>query len=100
MNEADRRRFMGRVASSLLGVAVAPKALQAFDSEKGTAGTKKQVIYLFMTGAMSHVDTFDPKPGSKVQGDTKVINTKTPGIKFGEHMKKLAGLSNELAIVR
>ena len=38
MNEADRRRFMGRVASSLLGVAVAPKALQAFDSEKGTAG--------------------------------------------------------------
>ena len=63
-------------------------------------GSKKQVIYLFMTGAMSHVDTFDPKPGSKVQGDTKVINTKTPGIKFGEHMQKLAGFSNDLAVLR
>ncbi|MEC9095067.1 MAG: DUF1501 domain-containing protein [Planctomycetota bacterium] len=99
-NEFDRRSLMSHVASALLGVTAAPAALQAFDSEKAGAGNKKQVIYLFMTGAMSHVDTFDPKPGSKVQGDTKVINTKTPGIKFGEHMKKLAGFSNDLAVIR
>ena len=100
MNELDRRRFMRQIASSLLGVTIAPVAAHAFDSGKANAGSKKQVIYLFMTGAMSHVDTFDPKPGSKVQGDTKVINTKTPGIKFGEHMKKLAGFSNDLAVIR
>lgn len=100
MSGIDRRRLMGQIASSLLGVTIAPVALNAFDSGKASAGSKKQVIYLFMTGAMSHVDTFDPKPGSKVQGDTKVINTKTPGIKFGEHMKKLAGFSNDLAVIR
>ena len=100
MNEVDRRRFMGQVASSLLGVTAAPLAANALDAGDRGAGSKKQVIYLFMTGAMSHVDTFDPKPGSKVQGDTKVINTKTPGIKFGEHMQKLAGFSNDLAVLR
>jgi hypothetical protein len=100
MNEFDRRRFMGQVASSMLGVTAAPLAANALDADKTGSSSRKQVIYLFMTGAMSHVDTFDPKPGSEVQGDTKVINTKTSGVKFGEYMKKLAGLSNELAILR
>lgn len=100
MNEFDRRRFMGQVASSMLGVTAAPLAANALDADKTGSSSRKQVIYLFMTGAMSHVDTFDPKPGSEVQGDTKVINTKTSGVKFGEYMKKLAGLSNDLAILR
>ena len=60
MNEVDRRRFMGQVASSLLGVTAAPLAANALDAGDRGAGSKKQVIYLFMTGAMSHVDTFDP----------------------------------------
>ena len=100
MNEFDRRRFMGQVASSMLGVTAAPLAANALDADKAGSSSRKQVIYLFMTGAMSHVDTFDPKPGSEVQGDTKVINTRTSGVKFGEYMKKLAGLSNDLAILR
>lgn len=100
MNEFDRRRFMGQVASSMLGVTAAPLAANALDADKTGSSSRKQVIYLFMTGAMSHVDTFDPKPGSEVQGDTKVINTRTSGVKFGEYMKKLAGLSNDLAILR
>jgi hypothetical protein len=53
-----------------------------------------------MRGAMSHLDTFDPKPGREEQGETGVIQTKTPGIVFGESMKKLAGMSDKLAILR
>ncbi len=53
-----------------------------------------------MRGAMSHLDTFDPKPGREVQGETKPIKTKTPGVQFGESLEKLASMSDELAVVR
>jgi arylsulfatase A-like enzyme len=60
----------------------------------------KNIIYLMMQGAMSHLDTFDPKPGRDEQGETKTIPTKTPGIVFGQSLEKLAGLSDRLAVVR
>ncbi len=49
---------------------------------------------------MSHLDTFDPKPGRDVQGETEPIKTKTPGIQLGSSLKNLATLSEDLAIVR
>jgi hypothetical protein len=58
------------------------------------------LIFLMMRGAMSHLDTFDPKPGREEQGETKPIQTKTPGILFGEHLPQLAGLSDKLAVIR
>ena len=35
----------------------------------------KHVIFLYMNGAMTHLDTFDLKPGRETQGDTKGIST-------------------------
>jgi hypothetical protein len=58
------------------------------------------VITLMMRGAMSHLDTFDPKPGREEQGDTKSIATAIPGVRFGEHLPRLAGLADRLAVVR
>ncbi len=43
-------------------------------------GKAKNVIILRMRGAMTHIDTFDPKPGKEEQGETKVIPTKTAGV--------------------
>ena len=58
------------------------------------------VIYLMMRGAMSHIDTFDPKPGREEQGETRAIATKVPGVQFGEHLPRLAGLADRLAVIR
>src|SRR5690242_13852096 len=87
-----RRSMMEVAARSLLGVTLLP-ALDAFgakpdDKPKETAakgsgsgpGRAKHVIYLFMSGAMSHIDTFDLKPGKAVQGETKGIQTNVPGM--------------------
>lgn len=96
-----RRRFMAQMASSLLGVTALTDATLGFDGDKSkTAAPAKQIIYLFMTGAMSHLDTFDPKPGSSVQGDTQAISTSISGVQFGQHLPKLANLANEMAVVR
>jgi len=97
-----RRAMLGRIARASLGVTVLDGLTGALEAAERTTRAKGgvNVIYLMMRGAMSHLDTFDPKPGREEQGETKAIQTKTPGLLFGEHLPKLAGLSERLAVIR
>lgn len=63
------------------------------------AGAAKHVIYLYMGGGMSHLDTFDTKPGHANQGQTKTIKTNADGVRISEYLPSLAGHANKLAIV-
>jgi hypothetical protein len=119
-NELSRRQLAVDLARRCLGVTVLPwwltSALDAADKgtglgaaskpslggtgSGGTGGKAKQVIYLSMNGAMSQLDTFDPKPGTTVQGETKVIQTKVPGVQFSEYLPGLAQRADRLAVVR
>ena len=98
-HQISRRRLMETTARSLLGVSILP-AFNSWAAAQAPGGKTRRLIYLFMQGAMSHIDTFDPKPGTKAQGPTKTIKTKIPGILFGEHLPKLAAMANRLAVVR
>ena len=62
----------------------------------------KSVILVFLTGAASHLDTFDPKPDAPVEirGEFRPIATKVPGIQFSEHLPLLAARADKLAVVR
>lgn len=96
----ERRSFFGRTAATLLGVNMLPwlePILQAADPPTGKA---KQLLLLTMRGAMSHLDTFDPKPGREVQGTTEAIQTKISGVKFGQALPKLAAMADRLAVIR
>lgn len=103
-----RRSLMTSAAKSLLGVSClgamsnrlwTPLATAAEGTAPG-GGKAKSVIYLYMNGAMSHLDTFDPKPGEKSQGETKPTKTKVAGMEIADRLPKLAGLADKLAIVR
>ncbi|MBC8113086.1 MAG: DUF1501 domain-containing protein, partial [Candidatus Saccharimonas sp.] len=92
----SRRMFLEYAAKTMLGVTVVPglmglrgaTAFAADDSKAKDKGAKKpassgsprnasakHVIFLYMNGAMTHLDTFDLKPGRETQGETKGINT-------------------------
>lgn len=103
----NRRDFISTVAKRTLGVSFAGSiaAPGLFGDNHviaaPTSGKKaKHVIYLFMDGAMSHLDTFDPKVGVEEAGETKPIQTRVPGIQFGDRFPKLAYLSKAIAVVR
>lgn len=64
------------------------------------AAGAKQIIYLYMGGGMTHIDTFDTKPGHDNQGQTKTINTNVDDIKISEYLPSLARRADKLAIVR
>ena len=64
----NRRAFAGYLAKSLLGVGLAPLTFQhnlAAASKPITEVSRRKaatkVIYLYMNGGMSHLDTLDPK---------------------------------------
>ncbi|QDV68483.1 hypothetical protein Poly24_21920 [Rosistilla carotiformis] len=76
----------------------AKKAGEAPETAK-SAG-KRRLIYIFNAGAMSHVDTFDPKPGTDSQGPLGAIPTNIPGVQFGESLPKLAAMADKLAVIR
>jgi hypothetical protein len=47
------------------------------------SNSNMRCILIWLDGGPSHYETFDPKPGREEQGETKPIQTKTPGILFG-----------------
>jgi hypothetical protein len=101
-----RRAFLGRAAGVAFGLTLLDEpamrrtmAAEGAAPAAGSAGAGS-VIYLMMRGAMSHIDTFDPKPGREEQGDTKAIGTAVPGLQFGEHLPRLAGLADRMAVIR
>jgi hypothetical protein len=82
-----------------LGNLLAAQALAA----KGTRPvTGKSVIFLFMHGGPSQIETFDPKMDAPagIRSVTGEIPTALPGVSFGSTFTRLAGLADKLAIVR
>ena len=62
----------------------------------------KSVIMVYLSGGMSHQDSFDPKPAApaEVRGEFKAIDTKLPGVKFAETVPKLAAIADKLVVLR
>ncbi len=101
-DEWSRRRFMEGTAKTFLGVGALGLARRAV-ADPGTAAradAAKHVIYLYMNGGMTHLDTFDTKPGHENQGETETIPTKVDGIAISGYLPRLAGQADKLAIVR
>jgi hypothetical protein len=67
-----------------------------------SAGSAKSVILLWMAGGVTHIDSFDPKPGAPVEirGSLSSIQTALTGVRFGEVMPNMARAANLFALVR
>jgi hypothetical protein len=57
-------------------------------------------ILLWMGGGPSQFETFSPKPDHENGGGTKAISTNVAGIQIAETLPRVAGIMNELAIIR
>lgn len=78
-------------------------ALQArAASGESLTATAKSCILIWMDGGPTHYETFDPKPTApkEIRGEFDVIPTRMPGVHFSQHMKRLAAISDRLAVVR
>ncbi len=60
----------------------------------------KHCILLWLCGAPSQFETWDPKPGRISGGPFRSIPTRIPGVHFGELMPRVAGIADQLSVVR
>lgn len=73
---------------------------------RGAEGKKpaKEVslIFVFLHGGLSTIDTFDLKPDAPAEfrGEFKPIKTKTPGLEVCEHLPKLARETDKYSLIR
>ncbi len=97
----DRREFL-RAGGLALGGLALPGMWPAPATAAGRLVTGKSVIFLFLHGGPSQIETFDPKMTAPagIRSATGEIATRIPGVTFGSTFPKLAALADKLAIVR
>lgn len=98
---ADRRAFLRAGAVGLAGLSMAD--LAALQSRAGERTPRaRSVIFVFLTGGLAHLDSFDLKPDAPdaIRGEFNPIATRTAGIRISEHLPMLADRTDKYALVR
>lgn len=107
-DEFSRRQFLAHATKTFLGVTVFTPLLANAAAVKGKVQTPsgplrkptaRNVIYLYMSGGMTHVDTFDPKSG-EVAGPVKPIATSADGVQLSQYLPGLAKQADKMAVIR
>lgn len=91
-----RRRVLQTFSASLLGMPVS----QLVANTKPNQAKAEHVILFWNSGGMSHLDTWDPKPGRKVQGEFNPIKTSVDGMEISEIFPQLAKEMHNAALIR
>ncbi len=86
---------LGTVGASTSGWLPSIAAATVAAKEQG-----RHCVLLWMSGGPSQLDTFDMKPGNKNGGSLKEAATSVAGVRFSEHLPKLANQADSLAILR
>lgn len=65
-------------------------------------GRAKRCIFLYLYGAASQLETFDPKPGApvEVRGELGAIDTAVPGVQIGELLPLTSQVIDRATIIR
>src|SRR3954462_989796 len=92
----SRRAFVGAATGTFLGLNI--RALLA--APKSDRAKAEHVILFWMGGGMSHIDTWDPKPGRPTGGEFEAIKTSVNGILLPEIFPELAKQMKNIALIR
>lgn len=98
------RRDLLKVGPLALSASVWPSLLSPAQAafEPDPAAKAKSIIYLWLGGGCTHIETFDPKPEApeNIRGTLDAIPTSLPGVFFNEACPNLAKIAHDLAVVR
>lgn len=89
--------FGALVAGSILGRGA--RALAGDGAAALTKAPPRSVIFVFLPGGPSHIDTFDPKPGAATGGPFKALQTSADGIRISEHLPRIASHMKHLSLI-
>src|SRR4029079_18802025 len=78
------------------------RLLAAENALSGLAAKAKSVIFVFLYGGPSQLETFDMKPdaASTIRGPFQSIASRTPDLRICEYLPLLAERSDQYCVVR
>src|SRR5213080_3077550 len=90
-----RREVLRAGGAGLFGLTL-PGLWAAEAARPARQARAKSVLFLFLFGGPSQLDTFDMKPDapSGIRGPFRPIASRTPGLRICEHLPRLARLSD------
>ena len=98
-----RREFLkigtlGAGAMTLSGLLAARAAAKA----AGQPVKDTSIVWVWLAGGPTHVETFDPHMGAPVEyrSTTGEVHTKLPGVTIGGTFPRIAGVADKMAFVR
>ena len=97
-----RRETLQVGGAGLFGLSL-PNLLAAEEfAQPFVKGRAKSVIFLFLFGGPSQLETFDMKPEapSKLRGPFKPIASRTADLRICEHLNRTAQISDKFCVVR
>ncbi|QDU31662.1 hypothetical protein ETAA8_68220 [Anatilimnocola aggregata] len=97
--ETSRRSFLEAFAKTFFGVNVLGLSISASAIERRKPPAQS-VVYLYLRGGISHIDTFDPKPGRAEMGGVTAIDTSAAGVQVSEWFPKFARQMHHVSLVR
>ncbi len=100
---ASRRDFLQVGMLGLGGLTLADLfRVRAAESARGQMTKSTSVVWLWLGGGPTHIETFDPKMSAPVEFRSTVgaVQTNVPGIELGGIFPRLAQHADKLAIVR
>jgi len=103
INALGRRQFLKAGGMALGGLTLGDLlGARGALAQQARLATGKSVVFVFMHGGPSQVETFDPKMTAPlgVRSATGEIGTAIPGVTFGGTFPKLARLADKLTVVR
>ena len=98
----DRREWLHGGGAGLVGAHEALARAAESTGNNSTGGKAKAVLFVFLYGGPSQLDTFDMKPDipRAYGGPFRPIDAVTPGLRSCEHLPRLAARSDRYATIR
>jgi Protein of unknown function (DUF1501) len=93
-----RRAFLHGLAAG--GAALGFGGLTTSAAGRELARNQKRVLVIFLSGGVSQLETWDPKPGTDTGGPFKAIRTSVTGVNICELLPETAKHMHRLALVR
>ncbi|MEC9003864.1 MAG: DUF1501 domain-containing protein [Planctomycetota bacterium] len=97
----NRREILQAGGAGLLGLNL-PGLLAAEQATPRRQPRAKSVIFMFLFGGPSQLESFDMKPTApeKIRGPFKPTPARSPDLKICEHLSRLAAISDKYAVVK
>ncbi len=95
-----RRRFLGLASVATMAHGLAE--IERLRAAPGDTHPDTAVILVWLSGGLSHLDTYDMKPNAPAEyrGDFRPIRTNVSGIDVCEHLPRHARLADRFTLIR